>query len=120
MEMPGFTQMLGVIDFLLSGLPILLIVMLLPLAIYNQEKGEYKGFLNPLALFWIAVAGLCAWRTNANLSSPIFEAWEFTSFMVVFTILGARWIVEEMHRKRHGDWLHKQGIWLLKKSDETG
>lgn len=115
--------MSSAVDFLdnfLWGIPVLLMVILLPLAIYDRKQGEYKGFFNPLAMLWLAVAAAAAWRLNVSSESPRIEvAWQFAAFSVLYIILGARIMVEAMHRKIHDRWLHKQGVWLLKQSPET-
>lgn len=118
MEMSEFAWILEVVDFLLGGLPILLMVFLLPVSIYDRERGEFKGFFRPLPLFWIAVSALAAWRGVETSPSSTFEPWKFAAIMVSITILAARITVKELHRHFHGEWLHKQGVWLLKKSRE--
>ncbi len=119
MRLPEISAILNVVDHFLWGIPVLLMVILLPLAIYDRRKGEYKGFVNPLAVLWLAAAAATAWRFTVNSDSPRFEAWQFAVFSVLFMIVGARIMVEEMHRKIHGEWLHKQGVWLVRKSGKS-
>lgn len=107
------------LDYFLWGIPVLLMVILLPLAIYDRKKGEYKGFFNPLAALWLVAAAAAAWRLNVSSESPRIEAWQFAAFSVLYMIMGARIVVEAMHRKIHDRWLHKQGVWLLKRSPEA-
>lgn len=115
-----YSKILAVFDLLIAGSPLLPMVLFLPMTIYDNKKGEYKGFLRPLAIFWLAVAAAGAWRSVEISTSPIFNPWGYAVFAVLFTILGARVMVEEVHKLLFGEWMHKKGIWLLKKSDETG
>ena len=110
---------MSVVDSFLWGMPVLLMVILLPLVIYNRKKGEYKGFVNPLAILLLAASAAVGWRFIATSASPRLEPWELAIISVLYTILGSRIMVEIMHNRFHGEWLRKKGVWLLKKSRET-
>lgn len=119
MGIPEMSSIVDFLDYFLRGIPVLLMVTLLPLAIYDRKKGEYKGFFNPLAVLWLVAAAAAAWRLNVVSESPRIEAWQFSTYSVLCMIVGARIMVEAMHRKIHDGWLHKQGVWLLKQSPGT-
>ncbi len=118
MDLSGISMPLAILGFLLDGLPVLLAVMFVPLTIYDRKHGTYRGFLNSQALFWLAVTALVAWRETESAATG-FAPWVSAVAMVLFTMVAARLVVEEWHRHLHGAWLHRQGIWLLKKSAES-
>ncbi len=119
MELLAIPTILYVFDLFIWGIPVLLIVVLLPMTIYDQEKGEYKGFLSPLAMLWLAAAAATGWRFMVISESPRLEPWEYAVVSAVFAVAAARIMVEAMHRRIHGEWLHKQGVWLLKMSSKS-
>ncbi len=119
MELSAIPTILYVFDQFIWGIPVLLIVILLPLTIYDQKKGEYKGFLSPLAILWLVSSAATGWRFMVISESSRLEPWEYAVVSAVFAVAAARIMVEAMHRRIYGEWLHKHGVWLLKKPAKT-
>ncbi len=61
MELPELSAILNVVDYFIWGIPVLLIVVLLPMTIYDQKKAEYKGFLSPWAILWLVSSAATGW-----------------------------------------------------------
>ncbi|MDE0509060.1 MAG: hypothetical protein OXI17_10555 [Gammaproteobacteria bacterium] len=107
---------MSLFELLIFSTNIILSVSVVPAVVYEKQTGEYKGFLDPAAIFWLGVAAAAAWTMILISESPRVEPWQYSVISILFVIFGARFMVEGMHHHFHGEWLHKRGIWLLKKS----
>ena len=94
---------------------IILTVSVLPAVIYDKETGEFKGYLSSTPILCLLVAAFAAWLHIVNAEAPLVEPWQYSLFSVVFVTIGSRIMVEGIHRRFHGGWLHKEGVWLLRK-----
>ena len=94
---------------------IILGVSVLPSVIYDKESGIFKGYLRPVPILCLLVAAFAGWLHIAIAEAPRVAPWQYSVFSVIFVVIGSRFMVEGIHRRFHGNWLRKEGVWLLRK-----
>ena len=97
----------------------LTVTLILPRAVWNPQKGVFHGYLCFHAIAVMALLCLMFGTTSFLQGESGSEILASIAFHLILGVIGSRIMVEYAHKTMFDEWLHKQGVWLLKKPAKT-